>query len=88
MAICAALAITAGTEAGSGASKLHFTRGRGNTIASRIESCASNVNIDLGCYPLMITRGVPRTCAFTNDPMAMPTPAAACKLTITGRPVA
>jgi hypothetical protein len=53
MAIRAALAITAGTEAGSGASKLHLTKGRGITIASRIVSCASWVNIALDCCPLM-----------------------------------
>jgi hypothetical protein len=36
MAKCTALAITAGTEAGSGASKLHFTKGRGDTMAPRL----------------------------------------------------
>ena len=65
MAICAALAIT---EAGPGASKLHLTRGRGNTIASRIVSCASRVNSALDCCPLMITRGRPQNlCAYQRS---------------------
>ena len=61
MAMCAALLVTAGTEAASGASKLHFAKGRGNMVASRIVSCASRVNIARDCCPLMITKEVPTT---------------------------
>ena len=77
-----------GTSSAQAGSLLHLTSGFGSVAASTLASIASWPMVDRTCCPAVITSGVCEYTELVREPIALPVPDAACRLTNAGSPAA
>ena len=87
VAVWMAWAMARGTSEAIDGSRLNFTSGWGNWVASTFESIASRPIIGRACCPAEITSGLCEYQAFAIAPIAFPVPAAEWRFTNVGSPV-